>query len=232
MRTKYPRTMNLPYSNSNSSDDVWLKDDSLFDGKQIVVTEKLDGECTTVYPDGYVHARSVDTSHHPSRSWVKSFVSQWAHDIPKGMRVCGENVYAFHSILYTELPTYFFVYGIYDENNLCIPWNEVVEICGCLGLHTVPVLYTGDWASIDLMATWTGKGTFPTFGEKAGSPINLEFPDHFEPTVAEGFVIRDIDGFHYDEFRIHCAKWVRENHVQTTENWLMRPVFANLLKSA
>jgi hypothetical protein len=42
---KYPRTWHLPWSESESSDDVWLTDTKHFEGKEVVVTEKLDGEC-------------------------------------------------------------------------------------------------------------------------------------------------------------------------------------------
>lgn len=36
----------------------------------VVITEKMDGENTTLYRDG-LHARSLDSRHHPSRNWVK-----------------------------------------------------------------------------------------------------------------------------------------------------------------
>ena len=123
-RTKYPRTFNLPWSGSESSDDVWWKNCTNFEDKEVVITEKMDGECTTIYPDCHVHARSIDTVHHPSRSWIKSLAARIAHDIPEGYRICGENVFAWHSVFYTELPTYFFVYGIY-EGEKCLSWDEV-----------------------------------------------------------------------------------------------------------
>ena len=91
-RIKYPRTKNLPWSQSNSSDDVWWSDTSLFDGQEVVVTEKMDGECTTIYADGYVHARSVDSKHHPSRSWIKALAANLHPMIPSDWRVCGENI--------------------------------------------------------------------------------------------------------------------------------------------
>lgn len=226
-RIKYPRTMNAPFSHSNSSDDVWWKDCSLFDGKEVVVTEKLDGECTTIYPDGHVHARSLDTSHHPSRSWIKQFAATFAHEIPSNWRVCGENVFAWHSIFYTELPTYFFVYGIYDQDNNCVSWDQVVELCELLGLHTVPVIYRGIWDENLVRESWKGIGKFPTFGTKVEYP---KVPDDFTPCEAEGYVVRLADSFPYDQFRNCCAKMVRENHVQTSTNWLSRMVVPNQLK--
>ena len=220
-RIKYPRTHHLPWSASNSSDDCWWKDCSAFEGKEIVVTEKIDGECSTVYPDGWTHARSLDSAAHPSRSWLKGYVARWAYEIPKGWRVTGENLYAWHSIFYTELPTYFFVFGIYDENNQCIAWDDVEAFCQLCNLRTVPVLYRGIWDENLIRERWTGVGAFPTFVS----------PHQGERCQAEGYVVRATEAFPHAEFTKHCAKWVRSHHVQTDENWLTRPVVPNLLKS-
>lgn len=69
---KYPRTPHLPWSPGASSDDVLLIDSQMFSGKQIVISEKMDGENTTLYTD-HLHARSLDSRHHPAKTWVK----QW-----------------------------------------------------------------------------------------------------------------------------------------------------------
>lgn len=226
-RIKYPRTMNLPWSQSDSDDDVWLEDDEIFRGKEVVITEKLDGECTTFYPDGYMHARSRDYSAHPSRSWVKGL--QAGLNIPEGWRFCGENLYAFHSIFYTELPSYFFLYGIYDENNFCIPWNQVEMIAIVEHLETVPILYKGLWED---RPEWVGKGTFPTYSATVDK--NYSFPETFEPCEAEGYVVRLADGFDYEDFGKCCAKYVRKNHVQAgVKNWMTRPyIFPNHLRES
>jgi hypothetical protein len=217
-RTKYPRTMNLPWSGSESSDDVWWQDTMPFDGEEVVVTEKLDGECTSIYPDGHIHARSIDTRHHDSRSWVKQLTARIAHDIPKGYRICGENVFAWHSIFYKELPTYFFVYGIYN-GDYCVSWDEVEEICELLELQTVPVIYRGLWDENKVRDISTD-GAFPTFDGPDDGPSN-----------AEGYVVRIANGFPYDQFRQKCAKYVRPHHVQTDQNWMTRAVVPNLLKT-
>lgn len=232
-RIKYPRTFHVPWSQSNTSDDVWWKDTSRFDGKEVVITEKVDGEATTIYPDGHVHARSLDTDHHPSRNWIKKFASEFAFQIPSKMRICGENVFAFHSIFYTDLPTYFFVYGIYDEYNMCLSWSETEEICFCLGLHTVPILYRGIWDANLVQKIWTGKGTFPTYESSVelSTQEQREFPKDFTPCNAEGYVVRLAEKFHYDEFANCTAKFVRENHVKSDAHWMKRKVFPNLLKT-
>ena len=53
-RIKYPRTYHLPYSQSKT-DDKTLSNDDQFKGMEVVVTIKMDGENTTIYPDGYIH---------------------------------------------------------------------------------------------------------------------------------------------------------------------------------
>ena len=73
-RNKYPRTYHLPYSQSKTDDDKTLPNDDQFKGIEVVVTIKMDGENTTVYPDGYVHARSLDGTGYEWQNWLKSYV--------------------------------------------------------------------------------------------------------------------------------------------------------------
>jgi len=226
-KVKYPRTMNFPWSDSNSSDDVWWKDSKFFEGREVVVTEKMDGECTSMYKD-HIHARSMDSGHHPSRAWVKKLHGSICHEIPEDWRVCGENLYAFHSIFYTDLPSYFMCFGIYDNENTCLSWDDTVEFCQLLGLETVPVVYRGIWDEKKVKALWTGKGVFPTFVTDAEQP---KWPETFTPSGAEGYVVRVVDKFPYEEFRQHSAKYVRPNHVTTPTNWMTRPVLPNLLRN-
>lgn len=225
-RIKYPRTMNLPFSDSNSSDDVWWKDCKQFEGLEVVVSEKLDGECSTIYPDATTHARSIDSKHHPSRSWLKQYAATFAHDIPKGCRICGENMFAYHSIFYAELPSYFLVFGAYNEENWCLSWDETEEICEMLGVHMVPVIYRGIWDEKLIRSLWTGKGTYPTFKPKVANPT---FPVDFEPCVAEGYVVRVAHGFPHSEFKSFAAKYVRPNHVTTSAHWMEQAVLPNLI---
>lgn len=226
-RVKYPRTFNLPWSGSESSDDVWWKDCSVLNGCEVVVTEKVDGEATTIYPDGHVHARSVDTDRHPSRSWVKQLAGRMAYELPPGHRLCGENLYAYHSVFYTDLPSYFLAFGIYDADNNCLSWADTELFCELLKVETVPVIYKGVWDERLVRDLWTGKGAFPTF---EASVLDPKFPDDFKPCVAEGYVVRLADAFPYADFSRCVAKYVRENHVRTTEHWMERRPVPNLLR--
>jgi len=114
---KYPRTYHLPWSKGFTKYDRIVKNTKQFEGKEVIVTVKLDGENTTFYND-YIHARSLDGMGHASQSWVKNFHSKISYNIPEGWRVCGENVFAKHTIQYNYLSTYFYVFSIWNERML------------------------------------------------------------------------------------------------------------------
>ncbi|HXO26091.1 MAG TPA: RNA ligase family protein [Thermoanaerobaculia bacterium] len=203
-RYKYPRTPHLPWSPGASPDDLLLDSLDCFSGREVVITEKLDGENTTLYPEG-LHARSIDSRHHPSRDWVKSLHGSIRHLIPAGFRVCGENLYARHSIAYEGLRSYFYVFSIWNQDNLCLGWDETLEWSELLGLEVVPTLLRGRW------------------DETATRALALDF------LLQEGYVVRTTAAFAYDDFGRHVAKWVRTGHVQTDEHWMFSEVVPNRL---
>lgn len=99
MKFKYPKTLHLPFSPGSTSDDKMLSYtdfENNFHKRFLLVTEKMDGENTTLGRD-YTHARSLDSRHHPSRDWVKRFHSDISHNIPEDWRICGENLFAKHN---------------------------------------------------------------------------------------------------------------------------------------
>ncbi len=194
---KYPRTYHLPWSGNINSDDRVIESLEHFIGKRVIVTEKMDGENTTMYND-YIHARSVDGRSHSSRDWVKSFWSKISHDIPEDWRLCGENLFAKHSILYDNLSSYFMGFSIWNEKNICLSWDETIEWFKLIGIESVPVIYDGIFDEEKLKAlsknnNWSG---------------------------CEGYVLRVADEIHYSEFKNKAAKWVRENHIQTVKHWM------------
>jgi len=179
---KYPRTFHLPYSQKVTDDDKILKDNKNFEGKKIVVTTKLDGENTTMYKK-YLHARSIDSQTHPSRNWLKAFHYNMSYNIPEGWRICGENMYAKHTIYYDNLKSYFYVFSIWNEKNECLSWEDTIEWSELLDLELVPVLYKGIWDA-DII-----KGLC-------------------KDNEREGFVVRLYDSFSYGDFRKSVAKYV------------------------
>ncbi|WP_460072444.1 RNA ligase family protein [Streptomyces sp. YKOK-I1] len=202
MRTAYPRTPHLPWSPGVSADDVRAAGLEGFAGREVVVTEKLDGENTTLYADG-LHARSVDSAHHPSRAWVKALQGRMAARIPAGWRVCGENLYARHSLPYDTLDGYFYGFSVWDARDRCLGWDETVRFLRGLGVPVPPVLWRG------------------VFDERALRRLRVETGRQ------EGFVVRTVEGFARAEFAGRVAKWVRSGHVTTDTHWMHTAVTAN-----
>ncbi len=141
MKIKYPRTYHLEWSEGKGFDDKTQFDLSNFEGKEIVITEKMDGENTTMMNE-YYYARSLDSNNHPSRNFVKGIWGNIKHNIPVDFRICGENLYAQHSLIYNNLPSYFMVFSVWDKEK-CLSWDETIEYCNLLDLTTVNVLYRG-----------------------------------------------------------------------------------------
>ncbi|HVI41831.1 MAG TPA: RNA ligase family protein [Anaerovoracaceae bacterium] len=205
---KYPRTFHLPWSPGRSDDDKVLPNCSQFEGKEVVVTIKMDGENTTMY-NNYLHARSLEYHSHPSRSRIKQLHATIAHEIPEGWRICGENLFAKHSIHYSNLDSHFNMFSIWNERNFCLNWEETKEWATLLGLSLVPVLYQGIWDEALI--------------KKLYSPV-------FDNNQCEGYVIRVADQFHYRRFKECVGKFVRASHVTTNEHWLQSEVVPNLLR--
>ncbi|MBT2458834.1 RNA ligase family protein [Streptomyces sp. ISL-86] len=202
MRTHYPRTPHLPWSPGVGGDDVRAAAGMAgLAGREVVVTEKLDGENTTLYSDGS-HARSLDSAHHPSRAWVKGLQGRIGAGIPAGWRICGENVYARHSLPYEDLDSWFYGFSVWDDER-CLDWDRTVRFLRGLGVPSPRVLWRG------------------TFDERALRKLRLD------TTRQEGYVVRTVDGFARAEFGRCVAKWVRGGHVQTDTHWMYAPVVPN-----
>ena len=206
---KYPRTYHLPNSHP-SKDDRQIKNLDNFIGKEVVITEKMDGENTTMYYD-FVHARSVNSDNHPSRSWVKSFhASNVAYQIDEDFRICGENLFARHSIPYHDLASYFLGFSVWDESNLCLSWDDTLAYFEIFDIKSVPVLFQGILED-DNIRRYT-----------------KDIEDN--PKEHEGYVIRLANEFSYGAFKDSIAKYVRPNHVQTTHHWKREILRKNSLK--
>lgn len=194
---KYPRTYHLPWSECIPEDDRAMASVAHLIGRRVICTEKMDGENTTMYTD-YFHARSIDSQNHPSRNWAKGFWSRICGDIPEGWRVCAENLYAQHSIAYTNLPSYVMGFSIWNEKNVCLGWDETLEYFDLLQIPSVPVLYDGIFDEKAIRALW-----HPS-----------------KHATSEGYVLRVADPFPYGKFKESVAKFVRANHVQTNKHWM------------
>lgn len=201
---KYAHTPHLPQSRSRTDDDHVLTTTNHLVGKTVVVSGKQDGENASLY-NHHIHARSLDSRARPDQDWVRRFWSNRRHDIPVGWRVCGENLWAKHSIFYPALPSYFLGFSVWNDKNECLSWDETLEWFKLLDIIPVPVLYRGPYSDAVITKLIAGLDT----------------------NVDEGFVVRDEGSFHYDDFGINMAKYVRPKHVQTDQHWLHGEITPN-----
>ena len=202
--SKYGRTYHLPWSPGTTSDDrISPSVDSLV-GIDIVITEKLDGENCGMTNDG-VYARSH--SAFTTSAWSKEVreLHKWKikDQLPEGVFLFGENMEGIHSIEYKNLTSYFYLFGVRD-NNVWIPWESVEEYAFLLDLPTVPVLFKGQVQSVKELKELTES--------LVSQPSALG-------GQREGIVVRNADMFHNDDFAENVMKWVRKGHVQTDQHW-------------
>lgn len=206
-KVKHSRTPHAPWSPNHDDDDILLDTTAAFDGREVVVTEKLDGENCSVYRDA-IHARSLDSGYHQSRTWVRALQARVGYELPAGWRLVGENMQAVHSVRYEKLPGYFLLFAIFDERNVCLAWDEVLEWAQLLELPTVPVIWRGTWDEQQARQA----------AEQFRSPYTDE---------SEGYVIRVADAFAYRQFGELTAKVVRKNHVRTDQHWMAQEMVQN-----
>jgi len=194
---KYPHTPILPWSPNHlyDTDDEFHQDVKCFENKNLIYTEKLDGECT-VCTKTIIHARSEDGYGKPWQHYMKRFYSNFCYNIPEGMQICGECVYAVHSIEYSKLPSCFFVFAIIVDGT-SLSWKEVEEWSLMLGLDTVPLINDAPNKIVDIPIPKQS-----TFGD-----------------ICEGYVIRNSDSFSMTEISLNIGKSVRKDHVKTDIHW-------------
>lgn len=209
-KIKYPRSWHF-FDSVGTSDDKTMKDDLHFHGKQVICSIKCDGENTTCGKD-YIHARSLDSNNHPSRNWVKGFHAQFKHLLDDNIRVCGENMYALHTVPYENLESYFLGFSVW-ENNTCLSWEDTLDWFYILGITSVPVIYEGIY---DLKL------------------IKEKFQEYDSKIVSEGFVVRLKESFEMKDFSTSLNKFVKPEFMsQMKENdthWMSKAIIKNKLK--
>lgn len=208
---KFKSIPHFSFSETVNEDDYILYDTSNLNN--IIISEKRDGENTSLYTDK-THARSIDSNYHESRSWIKKFHSEIKNYIDSDIIIRGENLYAKHSIHYKNLTSYFEVFQI-QKNDEILSWEDTLEVINRINslnsygtqLITVPVIYKG------------------IYNEKTVKEIIKQL----DTSITEGIVVRNADSFNINDFGKNIVKWVRKNHVQTSEHWMKMKVIPNEL---
>lgn len=218
---KYNRTFHFPFSPGATNDDKIATSMDKLIGVPIVITEKMDGSNTSLETDGCFARTHTGAPTHPSFNMLKALHSSIKSIMEPGTQLFGEWCFAKHSIEYSELPSYFMLFGVRYLNNdgkgkhRWGSWTDVEMWAGDLGIATVPLLFTGKVSS-----------------EKELQQLVESFMN--QPSscggIREGVVVRLAQSFSDNDFSSCVMKCVRANHVQTSEHWKDQEIIKNKLK--
>lgn len=213
MSTKYNRTFHLPWSPGTTNDDKISKDVSSLIGREIIITEKLDGENQGM-DNGGVYARSH--SDYTITKWTKNIRLYHSLHIkdklpPETFLFC-ENLEAIHSIEYNNLSNFFYMIGV-RTGNVWLSWDEVSEYSYLFDIPTVPLLF---------------KGVVNSEKELKDLTVRLSNEQSILGDEREGIVVRVSESFNDKDFPTSVMKWVRKDHVTTSEHWTRNVKFAKL----
>lgn len=212
---KYNRTFHFDFSPGTTSDDKinhdWRADVQAFN--TLVHNSKLDGENTCLSELGVFARSHAAPTLHPWADHLKIKQSMIKMDLKENnFEIFGENVYAVHSIIYPELRSHFYVFGIRCLDKW-LSWEEVKWNAEFFDLSVVPELAEQGTTDTDAVKKMVM--------ELAGQPEVFGSIDTItnEPCTREGIVSRNVDEYLVDEFSLNVFKYVRASHVKTDEHW-------------
>ena len=200
---KYPRTPYWPSSPAVASDGRYVETPGALIGAEVVITEKLDGQCALLHR-GMAYARS--TSSTAGTPWLAMARKRHAWKTARlDCLIYAEDIYGVHSIEYdpvTEDRT-LYVFAL-RRMNAFASFDETVELARKLDIAAVPTLWRGKLRSVEQ-------------ANRIVARLHAE-PSELGPE-REGVVLRLARGFAAEEFKHSIAKSVRKNHVQTDRHW-------------
>lgn len=213
---KYNRTFHVPWSPGGTSDDKIAPSVSSLLNIPIIITEKVDGSNTCMEEKQCFARTHSGPPSHTSFDAFKAMHAAVSNRIIREVQIFGEWCYALHSIPYDKLPGYFLTFAVRNiEQMIWLEWDAVELWADELGVPTVPVLF---------------KGEVKTESELREITESLAAQPSLLGTIREGVVIRAVNGFSDDDFSKNVMKWVRKNHVQTSEHWKEQNIIKNKLR--
>lgn len=161
---KYPRTPHL-FGSKGTDDDKHLGE---FDSAEflndptLIVEEKLDGTNVGIHLAGdgrlvlQCRGHEITSGMHPQYDLFKQWTVANRHTFENILQdryiLFGEWLYAKHSILYRQLPHYFFEFDIFDkETESFLTLADRLKKLEGTGIHTVPVVHQGTISSKELL---------------------------------------------------------------------------------
>ncbi len=210
---KYGRTFHYPFSPGTTSDDrinahYW---DQMAPIKNLVHTEKLDGENTCLNQYGVFARSHAAPTRHPWAGYLKQRWESIRRDLGD-LEFFGENLYAIHSIRYLQLEQHFFVFGV-RQLDQWLSWEEVQFYAALLDFPTVPTLAEVKPQAqapfeTEILNLVTQGSSFQSVDVATGEPCSME-----------GIVSRNTAAYAVSDFKQNVFKYVRKDHVKTDEHW-------------
>lgn len=235
---KYGRSLHAQISLGTTSDDRFMPNGYVTEFSKmdnLVITEKLDGQNNCFKKSGLYARTHVSPSNLP---WDKPLIEKWnliKNDLGS-LEIFGEGMYGIHSIEYSKLESYFYVFGVRDKG-IWLSWEEVEFYASLFDFPTVPVIefknplkdflhvskdeneVLREWLISNLGMSWEDYTN--TDGKLGGfDPLSGE-------KCSEGFVIRNANSYEINSGNIEVShnefnnlfKLVRESHVKTDTHW-------------
>lgn len=216
---KYPKTKHLPFSlklSKKEDRNFNVENFKYFIGKEVIVTEKVDGGNESLLTDACLPRAMDDNSFmygHESRNWIKSFWNNIKHDIPEDLIISVENMFAVHTIYYDLLPSYAIGLGVWSKSKNCLLcYDECLEWFSLLNISPAPLLYRGIYDENKIKECFTGKSKLAT------------------DSIQEGYVIRLAEEIARKEFGMKVAKFVTTKFEIPDEHWSKNQIRLNKLK--
>lgn len=235
---KYCRSLHAQISLGTTSDDRFMPDgyvQSFASKKELILTEKLDGQNNCFSKRGVFARSHAASTEHP---WDKPMRERWQlikNDLNE-LEIFGENMYGIHSIAYSQLESYFYVFAV-REGDVWLSWEEVQFYAAMLDFPTVPEIpvttslkelnkdvedeneILEKWIELNVGMNW--KDSVETAGRLGG------YDPKTGKACSEGFVIRDGGSFttNTDSLPVEknefdsLFKLVRQSHVKTDVHW-------------
>lgn len=235
---KYCRSLHAQISPGSTSDDRFMPDgyvDVFAEMDRLILTEKLDGQNNCFNRHGVFARSHTAATEHP---WDRPLLERWEiikHDL-KDLEIFGENMYGIHSIAYSKLESYFYVFAV-RENDRWLSWEEVKFYAALLDFPVVPEIRISaplsDFSNMenkenDALEKWLNASLDMPWQEYTNTAGNLGgYDPETEKPCCEGFVIRDAGEFVTNSGRLPVAsnefdslfKLVRKAHVKTDVHW-------------
>ena len=179
-----------------------MEDPTALAGRDIVVTEKLDGDNTLIFQGGVYGRTGAGAG-----PWAGLVKKHHAWKLAgTDLSLYGENLYPVHTIRYDPMPPEetFRAFALRRPDGSFEPFRALEELCTALDIPTVPILFRGRRQSTQELD-------------------QLIHRAHAEPSLLggerEGVVVRAAGEMSAQDFPRMACKSVRLGHVQAETHW-------------